>query len=143
MDLDQETARLKTWGVVGILFLISLVFSWSEIRYMIWGKTVDAMFMSSQVEVRRGKYNRQWEVRVLGYAFMDGEKNRREYEDVPMDWETPESKLVKVQYIPGREFSSRLSGEHHWFWISVFFLILAYVGFEIARVWRNGLLDDD
>jgi hypothetical protein len=64
--------------------------------------------------------------------FEDGTNTRREYVEVPLDWEQPaNSREIAIEYIPGLDHGSRLKGQHHY--SAVFFvfgsLIAAVVGF--------------
>jgi hypothetical protein len=135
---EAYVQRVKIRIVLGIivLFLVSMVMSCQELRYMVSGKTVDAKLELSQVEKSRSRAGNEVKKRVLAYSFFDGDKFRREYADVPLNWSNGESPTVKVQYLPGKERFSRVEGQRNLVWVAIFFtsLAVAAVGiFMIAR----------
>jgi hypothetical protein len=106
-------------GIIGI-FLVSFIMSCQEMRYMAFGKTVDATLELAQPEketTRRGSIKRKL---VVTYSFFDKDTFRRERVDVPENWEGVGAKTVPVQYIPGRPDVSRIKGQSNMVWVVIF-----------------------
>lgn len=134
--LEMRRSAFKTRLVLGIfaLFFISMFMSCTELRYMVSGKTVDG-YASTRVE-KREENGQSYTVRVMGYTYVDGDKNQQRYFDVPLDWPGANTKQVKVQYIPGRDIS-RLQGEHNYGWVALFFGSLVASGIGLFVMMRS------
>lgn len=124
MDEDEEEReleRLKWTGVAACLFLISAYFSISELRYGIWGRTIQGNIVRTSKDVDHERM-------TVRYTFSEpGGKERNETDDVSVDWELPSTGPVDVQYIPGTT-TSRIHGNSHTWWVYVFLGSLLILG---------------
>jgi len=128
-----------------IPFLVSMVMSCQELRYLAWGKTTEAQIVKDQVERDPGLVgsllrtsSSSWpKRRMVIYTFMDGENLRKEYEKVPMDWSPPSGQTIQIQYIAGKENQSRFAGTHHWGWITLFIASLAAMAATLGWMVRS------
>jgi len=143
--VGKEHPVFERWGyyykirmvfAVIILFFVSLAMSCQELRYMVSGKTADAFLVSDQIVVRSTR-NSEHEQRVIRYTFSDNGKQRQEFSDVDMDWPRVEGATVKVQYIAGLEDQSRLLGQHHTAWVTVFLGSLVAGGIGVWALSRE------
>jgi len=127
-----------TWKAVVALIAIIIAcvyFSAKELRYMIWGRTVDATVISAIEErVTKTQGGISFPQLTVAYAFQDGGQAREEVDAVTPDWPiTKTTKVVAVEYIPGTELS-RLKGNDHkgWLWGSGVMLVL---GCMVGGAW--------
>jgi hypothetical protein len=142
-----------------ILFLVSGVTSYNEIRYLLFGRTTQAVLMEDsgsvghEVRTRSGgRYSSGYTVNIaVKYAFKDTDGSLRTASDtVSPEWHTDNiNKFVDVlpasenfdipghngitfpvQFIPGDSDRSRLSG-HNYVWLTLPFVVctLAVIGF--------------
>ena len=149
-----------------ILFLISGVTSYNEIRYLLFGRTTLAVLMEDagavghEVRTRTGgRYSSQYTVNIaVKYAFKDIDGSIRTASDtVSPEWHTDNIKkfadvlptsvnfdipghngvTFAVQFIPGDSDRSRLRG-HNYVWLTFPFVVstLAVIGFG-AWVWND------
>jgi hypothetical protein len=118
--------RVKIRLVLSLIgaFLVSMVMSCQELKYMVSGKTVDAQLEQSRIEKQPGRFGTQTK-RILTYSFNDAGTFRREYAELPSTWNDAHGQTVKIQYLPGKERQSRIHGQRNWFWLAVFFTSLA------------------
>jgi len=121
-----------------------MVMSCQELRYLAWGKTTEAQIVRNQVERDPGFWgsllrtqSSSWpERRMVTYTFLDGERLRKEYEEVPMNWTQP-GQTIQVQYIAGKENQSRLAGTHHWGWVALFAVSVAAMAVTLGWMVRS------
>jgi hypothetical protein len=118
------------------LFVFSFVMSCQELKYMVQGKIVDAQIIDNHTE-KEERNGEQYEKRVIGYGFQDGQNYRREYADVPLNWSPQDSPTVKVQYIPNWERHSRLLGHNNMAWVYIFFASLVAGAFAVFFLMRQ------
>lgn len=99
---------------VFIAFVLSAFFAFEELRYTIWGRTVQAQLLEVRNTRDIGGRGRTEPALAFDYSFDDGELGRRTEKDmVPPDWARPEGNSIAVQYIPGEKDASRLAGHRH------------------------------
>lgn len=140
MDGENEFFKLKLLLLVIVLFIASGIASCNELRYLAFGKTVQAQCTAADVIPIRGRYGiTSHELRVR-YSFDDGSLGSRKEEDhVSVSWSntTQAGAPLAVQYIPGVPDRSRLKG-HNYAWLTVPFVVctLALAGFSIY-FWRD------
>jgi hypothetical protein len=138
MDLEHETARLK-WLLIGLLvFVVSAFFSWRELKYAAVGKAVDAKLLRVYESTESGRRGRTTQKLAVEYWFADGGADRKETDTLSIDATPPAGPAVAVQYLAGTPGSSRLAGNGQRVWVLVFFASLAFVGFKVFQVVREG-----
>jgi len=144
------TSEHLKWRLImgcAVLFLVSMVMSCQELRYLAWGKTTEAQIVRDQVE--RDPSPRIWSQLFLGtrpargpsrtrrvviFTFQDGQRFRKEFDEVPMDWTCPPpGATIQVQYIAGKDYQSRLAGTHQWGWVTLF--IVSVAAMVVAVAW--------
>jgi hypothetical protein len=135
MDADHEFAKFKLL-LFGIgLFVVSTFMSCSEIRYSVWGKTVDTpTYTKQQVRVYRRRSPDTTEI-LVKYQFDDNGKLRKEEDQVSLDYTFASPNTVRVQYIPGSD-SSRLERSMQWWWLAIFGGSIGVMGFGAFKFWR-------
>ena len=118
------------------LFLLSMVMSCQELRYMMWGQTTEARIVRDEVDKGRSLSRSTYTRRLVIYAFMDGDLRRQEQAEIPMDWVRP-GDTITVQYIAGRDYQSRLADTHHWGWITIFATSVAAIAISLVWIGRS------
>jgi len=118
----------------GLLFY-SLVMTWQELKYYLFGKTCNAEFLSSYVIDVADQRGRTHQVRLVNYRFMDNKILRHETARVEPSWLVPAGPTVAVQYIPGVRGRSRVDTNHDWMWVVVFIGCLILGSYEISNLW--------
>ncbi len=132
VDMQEEAFKLKRLLALGVLLLISGCYSWGEIEYLAWGRTAEAEVASARVEQYRTRRSGTVERLVVKYVFTDVDGTRRT-ESMAFDPDTPPPVgLIEVEYISGRNGSSRLPGDVRWW--SVILFGAAIVAFAIFLV---------
>ena len=136
MDQDAEMKRMKVWLYVGLVFLISAIFSWQELKYTLRGKSAEATVTTTNDFTEHGRHDTK--LLSIHYRFDDAGVMREEYDHVPLDWPTPEvGSKVQIQYFPGVEDSSRILGHSNKFWVYIFLGSCAVGGFLFFQLMRE------
>jgi len=145
---DPEVYRAKMLGVAGLFFLVSLVVTWREMKYVVWGQTVEARVMEGPVTIKTTRGLRERTQTTVKYAFFDPElkKDRIEEDRVSREWRANETALegqagtlrtATVQFIPGNEDLSRVDGRVQWWALVVFFGSLMAMGTALAVFFKG------
>ena len=143
MDEEEELRKFK-WIITGIaLFLIFGWFAAGEVRYLAFGETADAR-VTELFETKKSRRWSQYSMLAVRYTFTDGDgTTRAERDDVPPDWETTDGSTLAVgsttpvEYLPGVEGKSRLSGNGNTFALVIFLIaVLAIAAFGVW-LWRH------
>jgi hypothetical protein len=127
--------------VVPALLAVSTYLAWWELRFLVQGRTTDAVVNRVQaIELSRhrtfgGSY---LEVR---YSFQDelSGQLRTEHDELPPSWPHPDS-TIRIQYVAGLPGGSRVDGHRH-IWSTIFFVVCVigsgvYVGFLLRDARR-------
>lgn len=138
MDMDVEFRRLKWLLIGGLVFVVSAFFSWREIRYAVTGKTADAKLVRAYETIERGRRGRETQKIAVEYQFPDAGGQRKETDTLSIDEAVPTGPTVAVEYLSGSAGSSRLAGNGQKFWLFVFFGSLAFAGFKVFQIVREG-----
>ena len=135
MDLEEETWKFKLALGVGLLFLVSSFFAWRELKYLVWGTTVDATLNGVTETQTVGRRGRSRSVIEVSYTFADRDGTpRREADLVPTDWPRPAGPTVPVQFIPGSPDVSRLHGHRNVVSLVIFFTCLAILAGFVGKL---------
>ncbi len=110
--MGDEMQKVKWILAAGFVFLVSAFFSFNELRYLIWGKTVETRVQEKRIVENTSRRGGKVEQLRVAYQFEDAGNRRSEYDMLPTDWPVPDEGNIAVQYIPGDPGSSRLAG--HW-----------------------------
>lgn len=98
MDTDAETKRFKWLLMAGMLFVVSAFFSWSELKYALFGKQVEARLVKVVDTTDPGRRGRA--VMAVHYEFADPDgTTRNETDRLPTTWDRPSGQTIPVQYI--------------------------------------------
>jgi len=110
------------------LMCVVLFYSFSEIRYMVSGRTVDATLISANEErVSKREGSMSYRQLTVVYEFDDGGQVRAAADIVAPDWPIAKgATTIPVEFIPGTD-KSRLKGNHHhgYLWGSGAIIVLA------------------
>ena len=139
MDTDSELARAKWLFFSGILFIVSCFICYGELVYLLRGKQTQASITAAYEVPRRGRFGlSRSTVLTVEYTFVETDGTRREDSDtVSPDWKLPSNGTVPVQYTPGSEGRSRLSGHVNWFGIGFFVVSVVVLSIFGYRLWRE------
>jgi hypothetical protein len=139
MDRDSELARAKWLLFSGVLFIVSCFICYSELMYFLRGKQTQATITKAYEVANRGRFGiSRGTLLTVEYTFTEPDGTRRADSDtVRPDWELPSNGTVPVQYTPGSEGRSRLSGHVNWFGIGFFVLSVGVLGVFGYRLWRE------
>ncbi|MGE5610785.1 MAG: hypothetical protein ACM359_16160 [Bacillota bacterium] len=140
MDIDEETKRFKQMLVTALIFLVSTYFAYRELKYCIWGQTIDARVVRTYQITEYRRYSSK-PLLVVEYSFKDSGTTRTEDDRVPIDWELPGNGTAKVQYLPGHPYASRLSGHRNLVFVWIFFASLLVAAFFIISLLRQARPD--
>jgi hypothetical protein len=117
----SERVKLRIFIGILVLLIASTVSSCNEMRYFVWGKTIDAKYEKGEV-FTRGSGGKKL---TIYYSFDDGDLGtRKEDDEVDLDWLKGRDIVdgaagtVTVQYIPGTAERSRLKG-HNYIWLTI------------------------
>ena len=137
MDEEEELAKFKLMLAALVAFLISGYFSYQELQYALFGKTATAQITRTFDTYSRGRRGRR--IPKLGIEYRYTAANGELYDEteyVSPGYAVPADNQLVVQYRPGVENSSRISGTGNTFWVFIFFgcvAWLAYSGFKLYR----------
>lgn len=123
--------RFKYAILFGLMFLVSVYYSWQELVYVVRGNTAQAM-VTETYTMKSGRF-RQHEERVLEYKFAEaGGLSRRGADTISMDEPVPGQ--ILVQYTPGEKGRSRIAGHVRWMWLCIFGVAVGGLAFAIYRL---------
>ncbi|MDB5338083.1 MAG: hypothetical protein JWN70_3702 [Planctomycetaceae bacterium] len=135
MDQDEELAKFKWILVVGIALIMTGCYSLNELRYAVWGKSVEAKVTGAKEVTNRGRRGRTSTALRIDYQFSEaGGASRTEHDEVSTDWPLSSDGKVTVQYIPGAESSSRLLGHSNMFSVYLFLGCIACMAIAVYKV---------
>lgn len=135
MDLDQETKNFKRMLFVILTFLVSAFFAYRELKYTLWGQTIDAQIVRTYQTTPTGRRGRP--MLVVEYSFQDAGQTRREGDRVSLDTPLASDTSVPIQYLPGTDLS-RLAGNRNLVSVWIFLGTLALLAFFLIRLIREG-----
>jgi hypothetical protein len=130
MDVDQETAKFKWVLRFGIGLLITTFFAFGELKYFVFGTTVDATITKVQRVESRSRRSGTTYWTEVNYKFADNAGNQRTGSDrMDDDWNGPREGIIPITYRGGEDGPNRLAGHYNWFglggWL-FFFLPTAF-----------------
>jgi hypothetical protein len=130
-DEDNPVRKFKYALMTGLMFLVSIYFSWQEFVYLIRGKmAVGNVTDTYQQSSGRFGTNKN---RVLEYSFReDGGLSRCGADMIGIDEPIPAQ--VNIQYTPGENGRSRLEGHVRWYWLAFFFGSIVLLGIALYRL---------
>ncbi|MBA4029493.1 MAG: hypothetical protein C0478_01030 [Planctomyces sp.] len=133
MDTDQEMQRLKGGLIILGVVLISGWFSFTELRYAVWGRQAEAVITNAEIGIERGRRGRETAVLNVTYSYQDqAGTQRNESESLPVDTHLSTGEKAMVSYLPGVERSTRLSGRPNYFAVIMFLVSIAtMIGFIV------------
>jgi hypothetical protein len=127
--------------VVPALLIVSTYLAWWELRFLVQGRTTDAVVNSVQalaLSRHRTAGDAYLEVR---YSFQDelSGQLRREHDELPPAWPRP-GDTIRIQYVGGLPGGSRVEGHRH-VWSTIFFVVCVigssvYVGLLLREARR-------
>jgi hypothetical protein len=127
--------------VVPALLVVSTYLAWWELRFVVQGRTTDAVV--DRVEAIALRRHRTFSDSYLEvrYSFKDEltERFRTEHDDLPLAWPRPGS-TVRIQYVAGLTGASRVEGHRH-VWSTIFFVVCVigsavYIGLLLREARR-------
>ena len=139
LDINHELRRAKLALGVGVLFIVSLVGSCTELRYALFSTTVDAQVTMAKPTLQGGRRGRSSSVLLVEYQFTDNGTVRKEQDIVDPDWPAQAGATTPVQYISGTDVS-RLAGHSNMLFVYLFgasLVGLAVVGFRFWRFYKS------
>ena len=139
MDMEHETARLKIMGIVALVFVITLYFSWKEFKYALFGKVAPATVSRQTPYEERKRYGRKVPMIKVEYSFTDSAGNfRSDVDSVTPDFPLPAANAtgqgLKIQYLAT---ASRLSGHSSIVAPIIFFVTLGLIVWQGWKIWRQ------
>jgi hypothetical protein len=132
-EFRNEAAKFMLLLAAVGLFVVSVFLSVNEVRYLLWGTTVQTTQFSRQLTSSGGRASRQ--VMLVKYTFEDGGRVRKESDEVGLDFPFPPANAVMVEYIPGSE-SSRVHGHHQRWSFYVLGASVLLVGWQVWKFWK-------
>lgn len=133
MDRD-EMRKVKFYGTICLLFLLSMWQSWRELKYALWGELATATV--ARVKEVSGSRVGSKQLNVEFRYPAEGAGIQTELERVPLDTAIAEGDEISIQYIPGEEDSARLDSRTSMGAVYMFFGSLVAMGFVGFRIWK-------
>lgn len=137
MDLIEQyvtTWKYKYAIFFGLLFLVSVYYSWQELVYLVRGRTAEAT-VTENYPMPSGRFG-QNRSRVLDYHFRDTEGLPRKGADT-IGMDEPIPGMVTVQYTPGEKGRSRIHGHVRWWALAIFGIAVAGLAFALYQLNRH------
>lgn len=135
-DFQAELGRIKWLLGAGVIFLVSAYFSYAELKYLVWGRTVEASVVSFEHTTRSGRRGRRIPAIILTYRFKDDSQERTEKDTIASDGKNPSDPSAKIDYMPGKPGISRLAANRNWVALIIFCGSLGTMVMFIIRIAR-------
>ena len=138
-EFSWEAQKVKILLIALGVFVMSWFMSCRELRFDVWGKTIDARITVTEKFPAFSADNEPHQIRV-NYTFKepDGTVRRDAALFAPGD-AIPVDK-IKVQYLAGKDSPTRLAGKHEWMWVSIFGVMTAIMAGFIIKLVREASL---
>ena len=120
-NLANEESGALFWLIVAILvFIVSGLISWREMKYQLYGETTEAV-IKRVIPVKHRDRGRDYTVYHVRYMWTqrDGVK-REDVDDVGTEWNRPASDTIRIDFLSGEQ-GSRLSGDVNYFALVYFY----------------------
>ncbi|MEX0777352.1 MAG: hypothetical protein WD042_16735 [Phycisphaeraceae bacterium] len=117
-DSEQRSNARWTRGAIALLllFVLSGIYSWSELRYVIWGRATQAQVTTSRPAPSVGR-----DAVTLRYAYQDQDQTRQgEYTFTQGLEIASQVEVMDILYIPGSPSDSKPAGQRRWWAVIVF-----------------------
>jgi len=129
MDIEDETREAKRLILFGIWFIISTFICYGELIYLIRGQVASGTVTNT--------YPTKKVLRVE-YTFQDVNGTaRKDTDSVDKDSDLAPGSNIDVQFTPGADGKSRISGHVNWFGIVFFALSVICLGAELFSLYRE------
>jgi hypothetical protein len=137
MDQDDELKRFKWLLFAGLLFLITGYFSYKELKYAIWGHSVDAQVTEIKKWVRTSRRSESPMI-DLTYSYKEADGTGRSGMDsVNESWVQGDLTTVRIQYFAGVEGSSRIKASERLMPVYVFLAAVLWLAYSIFKLVRE------
>ena len=143
MDGHDEAKKVKVLMYVTIAFLVSLYVSYGELAYLRLGKKTTAKLTKAYLKVSESDRTNEKSVEIK-YKFAEPDGTHRIGSDSmpggwrPKNWDPDmETGEVEIQFTPGEDGRSRVTGHVNWIGLVLFFVLLSVLGFQAFSFWRE------
>lgn len=134
MDIENERLKLKLLLVAAVLFLVSIYFSYGELKYALRGSVVQGDVARTYRTTVYTKWDSH-EKLVIEYRFVDADgESRKGADTLALDWPVPANGKVMVEYMGDQ---CRLVGNNRRAWVWFFFAMLAVMAVMVFRLWSE------
>lgn len=137
MHDDSELKAFKRILYVGILFLISGYYSLSELRYGIWGKSLEAEIVRTFDPIDLRSKDKQSGIIGIEYTFVDETGTTHTGKDNVSRNLDISSGRVEIDYLPAVENSDRISANARIFPIILFMAGIAGMIFFVYQMHKE------
>lgn len=106
---------------------------------MMWGETTDAKIMKvTKGTESRGRFQPRREVWGVRFAYDDLDGTKREnVVNMPIDWKEPAEGTLKIDFVPGKERTSRLHGKKNLIPVYMFGGAILFALFVFIKLFRQ------
>lgn len=140
MTIDEEAGylgrSLKRLAILFVIFLVATFKSCAEIKYKISGESVvaDIQETMKSASTRRGP-SKTLDVK---YVFADQQGNgHMGWATVPLDWEMPEDRKIKVTYLKSNPDTSIATAERSNISFIIFLVLFSVFVVFCIRIWTQ------
>ena len=138
MDSDMGSELRKFRWILGgaLIFLVSGFICYGELVYLFRGVETEATVTRVYDTNHPGRYGKEYVKHNVDYTFREPNgTNRTDSVTVSSDWRVPVGSKVLVEYTPGKDGKSRLSGQRNWAGIIIFLISLGALVVAGIMLW--------
>jgi len=136
-DEESEMLNFRLFLFIGVAFLFSAFWSFSELKYMIWSHDADAEIVAVRETFSIGRRGRRIPKLEVEFNYKDSEGQQTQAKQVlNTSWE-PNEAGVQVRYFQGVEGSERIKGSTSSIPLYIFAACLIAMGYYLFKFYRE------
>jgi hypothetical protein len=145
--MNSRRSPTIRWIAVVLITVVTGIWSWAEIRFLLQGVVTDAVVTDAHLEDRsirrRYKLDRHYQVLVVTYHFTDQTGLRHDKRDEIAFYGSIPSETMRVQYLPNQPTSVRPVGQENFLPLIVFLISGAWLMFLVRRAFQQDRLTEN
>lgn len=143
-DHQMSISHLKLFIMTIGIFLLSIYFSATEIRYLVSGENREVAVIDTYDFVHKMRHSESAR-KGIRFILLDGDQGSQMVSlEFPNSWTLPTNGKLWVTWIPDSSpLKVRCRGEQELAWLLIPLGALTFLGIKIRQLWREACADAD